>query len=85
MTNVIYFSTTWCGPCKVFKPVVQQASQETGKYVQFIDAEQNKHMAEQYAVTSVPTIVVVNDAGQVINRLTGAQSKSTVVNLLSIS
>lgn len=84
MTNVIYFSTTWCQPCKAFKPVVQQAAQETGKYVQFVDAEQNKHMAEQYGITSVPTIVVVNDAGQVVNRLSGVQSKSTVANLLSI-
>ena len=84
MTNVIYFSTQWCLPCKTLKPIVQQASQETGKHVQFVDAEQNKDLAEQYGVRSVPTIVVVNDAGQVVNRLIGIQSKSTITNLLSI-
>lgn len=85
MTNVLYFSTPWCGPCKMFKPVVEQASQETGKYVQFIDAEQNKHMAEQYGVTSVPTIVVLSNSGQMVHRLSGVQSKSTIVDLLANS
>jgi len=85
MTNVLYFSTPWCGPCKMFKPIVEQVSQETGKYVQFIDAEQNKQMAEQYGVTTVPTIVVLSDSGQMINRLTGVQSKLTLVNLLANS
>ena len=84
MTNVMYFTATWCGPCKAFRPIVEQASQETGKYVQFIDVDQNKHMAEQFEIRSVPTIIVTNDAGQVVNRMSGLQSKSTVTSLLSI-
>ncbi len=83
MKNVLYFSTPWCGPCKMFKPVVQQVSQETGKYVQFVDAEQNKLMAEQYGISSVPAIVVVDDAGQVVTKLVGVQSKAVISNLLS--
>jgi len=67
----------------MFKPIVEQASQETGKYVQFIDAQQNKLMAEQYGVSSVPTIIVANDAGQVINKLVGVQPKAVITNLLS--
>ena len=83
MKNVLYFSTQWCGPCKMFKPIVQQASQETGKYVQFVDAEQNKLIAEQYGVSSVPAIVVVDDAGQVVTKLVGVQPKAVITNLLS--
>jgi thioredoxin 1 len=83
MTNVLYFSTTWCGPCKMFKPVVEQVSQETGKYVQFIDAEQNKLMAEKYGVTSVPTMIITDDGGNVVRRLNGVQSKPALVQLFS--
>lgn len=83
MTNVMYFSTTWCGPCKMFKPIVEQVSQETGKFVQFVDAEQNKLMAEKYGVTSVPTLIVTDNGGNPIRRLNGVQSKSTLTQLFS--
>ena len=83
MTNILYFSTTWCGPCKMFKPVVEQVSQETGKYVQFIDAEQNKLMAEKYGVTSVPTMIVTDNGGNQIRRLNGVQPKSLLTELFS--
>ena len=47
MKTVLYFSTTWCGPCKMFKPVVQQVSQETGIQVTYIDADQDQEMAKK--------------------------------------
>ena len=46
MKKVLYFSTTWCGPCKTFKPVVQQVSQETGIPVTYLDADQDQEMAD---------------------------------------
>ena len=58
MADFLYFSTSWCGPCKMFRPIVQGVAAETGTNVQFIDAEQNQALAAQYNITSVPTIVV---------------------------
>ena len=46
MKRVLYFSTAWCGPCKMFKPVVEQVSQETGIQVTYIDADQDQEMAK---------------------------------------
>ena len=81
MAEILYFSTTWCQPCKAFKPVVQSASAETGKSVQFIDAEQQSALAKQYGVSSVPTIVVVD--GTNVVKLVGPQSKAKLIQILS--
>ena len=80
MTRVLYFSTEWCGPCRSFKPVVQEVAAQTGAPVQFIDADQHRDMAMRFGVTSVPTIIV-EVGGNVINKLVGPQAKPTLVNL----
>jgi thioredoxin 1 len=82
MADIFYFSTTWCQPCKTFKPIVVQASSEAGKHINFIDAESNKDLANRYGINSVPTIVVVRD-GKVEFRHSGVISKSDLLNLLN--
>lgn len=80
--TVLYFSTSWCGPCKMFKPVVQQVSQETGVQVQFIDAETSS-LAQTYQITSVPTIVALDNTGNVAFRRTGVMGKSQLMSTFS--
>lgn len=82
MTEFYYFSTQWCGPCKAFKPVVQQVVGELGVPMQFVDAEQNADLATRYSVQSVPTIVVAQ-AGQPIYRNTGTMSKQQLASVLA--
>ena len=79
MINILYFSTKTCGPCQMFKPVVQQASVETGTNVNYIDAQDNQAMAQAYSVTSVPTLIFLKN-GQVVDRTTGAMPKQLLLN-----
>jgi len=81
MAEFYYFSTTWCGPCKTFKPVVQQVAAENQLPIQFIDAEQNPDMASKFGVSSVPTIVVAQN-GQVQFKHTGAIPKQALQSKL---
>lgn len=82
MKRVLYFSTTWCGPCKQFKPVVQQVSQETGVQVTYIDAEQDPEMAKKYNINSVPTIVIIDPAGSILYRNAGVMQKGQLSQML---
>ncbi len=75
-----YFSATWCGPCKTFKPVMNEISGE-GHSVEFIDIDQSQDLAQKYNVRSVPT-VVVEENGVEIDRIIGAVSKEQIVNKL---
>jgi|TARA_R110002012_G_scaffold249492_1_gene427071 thioredoxin 1 len=81
MKTMKYFSATWCGPCKVFKPVMNEIAGE-GYHVEFIDIDSLSDLAQQYNVRSVPT-VVIEENGKEVNRIIGAVSKQSIMeNLL---
>ena len=79
---ILYFSAAWCGPCKMFKPIVQQVSSELEVGIVYVDVDQQRDMAMKYNVTSVPTVVVEND-GNVVYRNSGVMSKPQLSQVLS--
>jgi thioredoxin 1 len=81
--NVMYFSADWCGPCKVFKPVVQQTSQELGVAVNYINVDYDASLTQKYSITSVPTIMVTNDQGDVLYRKSGVMSREQLISIFN--
>lgn len=79
---VLYFTAVWCGPCKMFKPTVQAVSAELGVGINYIDVDQQKELAQQYGISSVPTIIVENN-GNVVYRSSGVMSKPQLTQVLS--
>ena len=76
-----YFSATWCGPCKQFKPIMQELSNE-GYNIEFIDGDENRDLAIKYNIRSIPT-TVIEEEGKEINRLLGVKSKEEIIKELS--
>lgn len=81
MISVMYFSTEWCGPCKMFWPVVQEVCSANGIQIQKIDAEQNRDLANQYQITGVPTLIVMKN-GKLEFRNTGVMAKTQLIDKL---
>jgi len=81
--RILYFTAEWCGPCKTFKPIVQQVMSETGANVQFVNVDQDKNTPSKYSVTSVPTIMFINDNDIVMYRQSGVMSKPQLTNLFN--
>jgi|TARA_Y100000996_G_scaffold349101_1_gene287803 thioredoxin 1 len=81
MKTIKYFSAAWCGPCKTFKPIMNEVAGE-GYSVQFIDIDQSSALAEQYNVRSVPT-TVIEENGIEVDRFIGATSKQSVLQRIS--
>lgn len=71
--SLLYFSASWCGPCKAFKPTVEKFDTETDSVnIHFIDVEDNPELAQSYNVKSVPTVVAVDSKEG--GRFTGVKS-----------
>ena len=81
MKTAKYFTATWCGPCKSFKPIMNEIANE-GYSVQFIDIDQNQTLTSQYNVRSVPT-TVIEENGVEVDRFVGALPKESVKNKLA--
>jgi len=77
MSNVVVmdFTATWCGPCQIQKPILEQLEGELGDKVEFkmIDVDQNNALAGKYGVSAVPTLIIEKD-GEIVKRYTGVTS-----------
>jgi len=84
MLTIKYFTASWCGPCKMFGPIVDKAISETGVSIQKVDVDSNKDLALQYGVMSVPTLIFEQDR-VVVNRRTGVCSYNELVTMINRS
>ena len=78
MKTIKYFSATWCGPCRVFKPIMQEIAGEESIIVEFIDVDQSQDLAAKYNVRSIPA-TVIEENGVEVDRFIGAISKAQVM------
>ncbi len=71
---VVDFWAEWCGPCKMVSPSLERIAKEySGKLlVVKINVDEKPHIAAQYQIQSIPTIMMFQN-GQAVMRLVGAQ------------
>ena len=81
MKKILYISANWCAPCKAFKPIVAEVTQELGIPVEYIDIDANSETAEKYGVRSIPTTILLNGM-DVAFKTSGAMSKSQLKSSL---
>jgi thioredoxin 1 len=82
--DLMYFSASWCGPCKMMKPVIDNFINKNSDKVNLIkiDVDSNRQTAAAYGVNSVPTFVVLKN-GNLIDRFNGMVSQSRLSEILN--
>jgi thioredoxin 1 len=81
---LVDFTATWCGPCKMMAPILQELKNDLGDKVKIIkiDIDKNRNIAEQMQVQSVPTLMVFKK-GQLHWQQSGVQSASVLAQVIS--
>ena len=78
---LIDFFATWCGPCKMVSPVVDQiAAERPDIKVCKLDVDKNLDLARSFQVMSVPTLVAMKN-GEIINKTVGAMPKAVILKI----
>ena len=79
---LVDFFATWCGPCKMLSPVLEQVAAENPDFkVCKVDVDAEPELAAEFKVMSVPTLVVIKD-GKIVNQASGFRPKDQVVKLV---
>jgi thioredoxin 1 len=81
---LVDFWATWCGPCKMVAPVLEEIAREHGDKltVAKLDIDQNQATARDYQVMSIPTMIVFQ-GGKPVKQIVGAKPKAALLNDLS--
>lgn len=79
---VVDFFATWCGPCKMLSPVVDEISNELSDINFYkVDVDKNEDIAREYGIMSIPTIIIFEN-GKVVNTLVGIRSKTELKEVI---
>jgi len=81
---LIDFWASWCGPCRMVHPVLEELAEELDGKVKIakVNVDENQELAMQFRVSSIPAFVLFK-GGQAVDRAVGAMPKAAFKSFLS--
>ena len=76
------FWATWCGPCRMVAPVVEEIAAERPDYVVGkINVDEEMELAMEFGIVSIPTLILMKN-GEIYRKVVGYHSKPDLIALL---
>lgn len=73
---------TWCGPCKMLSPILDEVSNEVSDYTFYkLDVDEAENVSEEYGIMSIPTLLIFEN-GELKEKIVGLKSKEELINIL---
>lgn len=81
---LVDFYATWCQPCKMQAPILQEFAREVGSRVRVIkiDVDKNPAVAQHYQIQGVPTLALFKQ-GKIVWRQSGVMSKHALLEIVN--
>jgi thioredoxin 1 len=81
---LIDFWATWCGPCRMQSPIIEELANELvdTAVITKLNVDEDPELTARFSVMSIPTLIFIKD-GKIINRKTGVTNKSTLLSMLN--
>ena len=82
---LVDFFATWCGPCTMLAPTIEELSEEFSGSVKFfkIDIDKFPDLAMEYKIMSIPTVILFKD-GQPTGKIVGLRDKADYIDLMEM-
>ena len=79
---LIDFWATWCGPCQMLGPVLEEIAMEVDDVkIAKVNVDENQELAQKYGVMSIPMLALVKN-GEVVDTTVGAQPKAKILKFM---
>lgn len=76
------FWATWCGPCRMVGPIVEEIAKERPDIkVCKVNIDEQDELASAFSIMSIPTLMVVKE-GKIVNKAVGARPKESILQML---
>jgi thioredoxin 1 len=81
MKKVIRFTASWCQPCKAMASILEEIN--TNIPIEVIDIDAQQDVAIEYGIRGVPTLVKVDENGNIAGRMVGVKAKNLVEEFIN--
>jgi len=80
---LVDFWAEWCAPCRMIAPMLEEIAEEYNEKLKIgkLNVDQNRTIAAQYGVMSIPTLILFKD-GEMVEQMIGAQPKENLLKII---